>query len=1100
MAIRDPLADINRLLANPLARRTAAAPASTITLSPDEEQSLIGRAGNTALSGISAVGNLLDLPGSMVRDLLGGQMPLDQLISPFSADNRLTGRDLLRKWGAVTGPDTTANWWGGLGAELLTDPLTYLTFGSSSALTGAGKAAKAAGVLSGVSRAATKKAGSTVGKLAGGLTNTLTDVVKYGGREARQAVGKLAAEKGQTLGQFLRGFKGEKLSRGIAGIGLPFMEPAVALGGGARGLKAAKLLDAAGEAVRYGKYSPVRPLAALFDHTTQGLLTPSGQKQAAEVTGGRTAAIAGAREAMAPIARQFEDLNQKTGMFDPARVGDQAVENSQWVRRYLEESHVPRGDVTPGGPDPSTAWRDLFPDHLKPLMPALDQMKRSMSDIRAKELAAGLPSPELDDFVKYFPRQTFQFGLGGGASKGSKLFDTTTPFQIARRSPLKGHTGGTAVLNEMSLDPQISGLASTFKDGKLPAAEAEAARRYIAERYIGRGITPGEDVDWEGLTNWVTHLDPRHAQMKIPAYEVNPVYSALSRVEHGQRAIAAADGLVNLLGEMAGPSHNIAGEAVNLADVLKGTNLTEVAGQRILRKARGADLFEGIPDADALKNLWVPKEIAADAARFVKSFTAPDEVGVLMEGLDKFLNLWKSAQTAVWPAFHVRNFFSGQFQNFVGGAFDPKAIGPMRYVQPMLDAHALMTGRNISGRTAEETRKLADELFAHDVWSPKHGVAGETLGANFEMGLSIPGVTPLWQKADKSIPLLERANPWRMAGAGATSDVFGASRIGRNVSGYIEGLNRIAPYIAYRKQGLSAVEAAKRVKLLQVDYRALSQFERKAMRRLFPFYSFTKGISKFMFEELAQHPGGKMAQSIRGMNRARDPNQMTPDYVAETASIPLGTTEEGSSRYLTGFGLMHEDPLSFMGGGVRGAGLEALSRANPLVKAPLEWATGQSFFQKGPLGGRQIEDLDPIIGRTISNLAGAEKPVTFPGSQGLEFLAGNSPLSRALTTARQVSDPRKREPIAGTPIPAILPNLLTGVRVSDISPAAQDALLRERLQGIMRSELGGKSFEKSYIPTDVLEGMPPEQQLEAMKIQALMNILAKRAKQRKAAK
>ena len=61
---------------------------------------------------------------------------------------------------------------------------------------------------------------------------------------------------------------------------------------------------------------------------------------------------------------------------------------------------------------------------------------------------------------------------------------------------------------------------------------------------------------------------------------------------------------------------------------------------------------------------------------------------------------------------------------------------------------------------------------------------------------------------------------------------------------------------------------------------------------------------------------------------------MTPDYVAETASIPLGGSPDGSNRYLTGAGLMAEDPLSFLGGGARGALLEAGSRLNPLVKAP----------------------------------------------------------------------------------------------------------------------------------------------------------------------
>ena len=98
----------------------------------------------------------------------------------------------------------------------------------------------------------------------------------------------------------------------------------------------------------------------------------------------------------------------------------------------------------------------------------------------------------------------------------------------------------------------------------------------------------------------------------------------------------------------------------------------------------------------------------------------------------------------------------------------------------------------------------------------------------------------------------------------------------------------------------------------------------------------------------------------------RSPDIMTPDYVAETTSIPLGEDAEGGRSYLTGAGLMMEDPLGFLGGGVRGGLLEAGSRLNPLLKAPLEWMAGQSFFQKGPMGGRRLEDLDPTIGRTLA--------------------------------------------------------------------------------------------------------------------------------------
>src|SRR3972149_6413463 len=76
-------------------------PTQTPELTPEEEKSWLKRLGSTATSGISTVGNLLDVPGSMARDVVGGLVtgdwakhnPVDQLLTPFSPENRTTGQD-----------------------------------------------------------------------------------------------------------------------------------------------------------------------------------------------------------------------------------------------------------------------------------------------------------------------------------------------------------------------------------------------------------------------------------------------------------------------------------------------------------------------------------------------------------------------------------------------------------------------------------------------------------------------------------------------------------------------------------------------------------------------------------------------------------------------------------------------------------------------------------------------------------------------------------------------------------------------------------------------------------------------------------------------
>lgn len=82
-------------------------------------------------------GNLLDLPGSSVRDLLSGNNPLDQWATPFSSDNRASGRDVLRPFlgeneetgmsGWVSNPMEGVKDIAGFGLEMAADPLNFVS-------------------------------------------------------------------------------------------------------------------------------------------------------------------------------------------------------------------------------------------------------------------------------------------------------------------------------------------------------------------------------------------------------------------------------------------------------------------------------------------------------------------------------------------------------------------------------------------------------------------------------------------------------------------------------------------------------------------------------------------------------------------------------------------------------------------------------------------------------------------------------------------------------------------------------------------------------------------------------------------------------------
>ncbi len=1245
-----------------------------------ESPSLLGRAGGAALSGLAAVGNVLDTPGSMVRDLLAGENPIDQLAAPWRSDNRLSGRDLLRKHGLVGSKDTWGNWLGGFGVELATDPLTYLTGG----ITKGGQVAAKAGIsgTDDVLRVAGKSAGA-------GADNWITAAGK-----AATLVGKRKAFRSTSAADLLRGageqagslndafdvaartsfpgiddaaiaaLKKEKLSTGGIGFKIPFgpkfelantKTPLVGklLEGGA------DVLDLAGDAIKYGKYSPIRPLVPVFDKAVRGAMTKVGQVFGRQAdTAAREGEVA-ARGAMAPALEAFEksdlfnaDKLVKGGMSLPD-ANKQIAGHVNELLRYTE------------------GLADDLPDALKPLKGHLDTIKGELAQSLASRQAIGLPGANLRDmFAEYFPRQKHFFdpGLRQAAGRAAAAFPTAGGAQMAREDILKDLPGATAVINEISLDPKISGKAwahdtadplvnfqnknpfvdketvsdamkhivTNYPDALKPAEDSltgkvltllkkhgddpqgvieELARdssQYDGQELLaaandwlsvkGEPITPknvekavakilkddalrselkpldnsaldlvkhtvseGDDIgeamlnihrnemrglglylqaggSWDdiskkldakslkSLAKEALHFDPRHVREGMPLYGGNMVEGSLNHLTSTAKHLASGQAVHDLIAASANVGD--AGE-IPLGKALERAGLTgENAASYSLGKLRSEPRFKPIfkeliqefqdmagegggPTLTEflMDKVTVPAEAVKESERLMKAFSAPGEVNALVEVADKVQRLFKSGVTSIFPSFHVRNFMSGLFQNWVIDAGDPRFADPIRrFYMPIKDMDELLKGNVLKDAVeipfiqkmgitdaAQASQILRREIFKHNVIGQSAvDDAGDMLAP---LSQQMPGLRPetlSFRNPIKSTATvgktafpksLRQANPFNVAGVASEADEFAPVAAGRMVGNYTEKINRGSGFLGLLRQGFSPAEAAKKIRSAQVDYGNLTNTEKTIFRRVAPFYSFSKGAGEFVVNELTKDPAGRLGKVVRAARMSHNPDEMTPDYVAESAAIPLGEAQDGTKRYVTGLGLPFEDPLSFLGGGLRGAGLEALSRGNPLLKGPLEWATGQSFFQKGPEGGRPLEDLDPTIGRTIANLTGSDRPVTFPGSQAMEAVLGNSPLSRALTSARQLSDPRKG-------VGAKAANLLTGVRVADVSPAVQDSLLREQAQKILKSYPEARTYTQTFVPKDEWAKLAPDERLKVQELTTILNVLSKRAQRR----
>lgn len=555
------------------------------------------------------------------------------------------------------------------------------------------------------------------------------------------------------------------------------------------------------------------------------------------------------------------------------------------------------------------------------------------------------------------------------------------------------------------------------------------------------------------------------------------------------------------------------------------------AAMEILKR-RGMQIPDDPAELSALVKEVKRWTIRDDIVEDIRMPWAKAKIPSELDGPSKIANsltaMWKAGVLTA-PARYVRDLMSGMIRNWENGWFD---------IQSGVDAHKLLQGGIASGwekvpqvqawlqrtgreATPENASDALREMYASMKATPvfrntdtgveiadrggidtllgeMRGLDQATVGSNVRDFLraatgraentnlnpmNIRGVSPLGFKGPG------------MRGAHIADPIaetsFGPVVAGDMVGRYTDDMNRFVPFLnQLRRDQARPVEAIMNdIMHAQVDYspRAFTKTE-QFLKKFLPFYSFSSRQFPYIAKKLWQEPGGKLAGMIRGSRLGQgDPESGTPDYVASTTSVPLWKGDDGTQKYLTGLGLMHEDPLTFLqwNGDSQLPSLrdflgETVSRSTPFAKAPIEWATGESFFQRGPMGGRDLEDMDPLIGRLVSNVSelttgnpieqanGRAYPLGFmPGSTGdfAEHVVANSPISRILSTARQATDKRKYD--AG-PVPA-LANILTGVRISDVSPQSQEATKRERLQAFLKSEYGAKKYEKIYFSKEQIE-------------------------------
>jgi hypothetical protein len=1141
---------------------------------PEEKDSLLRGLANMGASGLSAFGYLLDTPGAFVRGLLAG----DPLSVFGTSDDRVTGRELLRQYGLVGEEDTWGNFTGGLGAEVLLDPSTYLTFGLAPffggvAKTTAGRLAQRAGMLSDDLGLAARELGRRTGRNVGTaqlMRETpeqmlrLLDDTTAGA--ARQRFRDLAGDQADDLLQQPMAATNQVSLPGIGSWAFDLYDNFLP-GAGDRIAQAADYLGSAAQAAPF--IGPiVRSAQAMFDPRVMGMSDEQGQWLGREIT--QQSNIAG-RQARQRLSNAYVDAARN--------VGEELFRSREFDEAF--------GNVMEGqfGQVPEALRRHFEPGGgAFDLVQAARRWQRDAVD-RANQLGIPLASENLPNDIEYFFRQSSGIAdptipegwarhLGpqydrsravasvvGGAS-GRRDYTRAFPRWILNKMARDGDLQNRlrqAVNAGDSIPEIIDGWVATNAPDWLPpgttspfqymAREAEefdpadvaAAQRALEDQ--GR-----IDKAYRSLADTLRALPAEHAAEGVPFYG-----SALNDLQTyvGSRARneATADVLLrnladnNLLLDQA--AQDVAGgTAISIQDALKQLGFDTAGGgvdefgMRTLSPGENAFVQAlnrtGRPllDLSNIDNLSLPKQYVDQLSRRILGSRVPYEAGPLLRSIDNFTQRFKTL-ALLWPARYARDAYSGAFAGATQGAFGlgdavrGARIGsgnygaiPVQELKQLPDYQRLNTPATLNRlRRFDQYRDLTDEQLFDELVVRKFlsdaGGQGLTQASvvddigrvanNINMREAAPGLagSPFAGVGDA---YERRRVPWNLwSMRRRPQDANWLLEAGDAAAQTTDNFNRIGTYLNRIRKGDSPLAAKGVADLTQVNYRpeAFTEFEREFLKRIFPFYSYTKGITPLIRKELVENPGGLMGQSIRVINRGSEPSedQFVPEYMRQSAAIPLpefpllGVASPGITRFLTNIDLPHESVLNLLTPGtgntptaramdaISKTGQNILGQSNPLLKGPLEVAMNRQFFS-----GRQLSDLYSMVEQDVGQLTGG------PLARLLEQAVLNAPGgSRVLGTIRQLRDDRISLPER---LAKLGVNALTGIKLQDVDRDKTYRLAaRSTLNQILDQAPGMSTFENLSIKPEDIQRLSPEEQRQYLLYRILQSEASRRRRE-----
>lgn len=472
------------------------------------------------------------------------------------------------------------------------------------------------------------------------------------------------------------------------------------------------------------------------------------------------------------------------------------------------------------------------------------------------------------------------------------------------------------------------------------------------------------------------------------------------------------------------------------------------------------------------------------------SITDPGSKGFL-NAYDAVQNYWKASVTSIFPAFHGMNAISNSLQNFLDigiSALDP-VVNSQSTAMIYWDRQAFNLERKAM-KVGAEGIKAQDELnkiLLKPLFTDSNGIKwtyGELRQVMRQKNIAfdpnhltgqLDVTTELRREKlfDSQDSFLKKT--FKEANVFSTdSRIF---KTGRHVAQMVEEQARVTNFIANLKATGDPFLAAQRTKMFLFDYGNLTNFEKTFLKRIMPFYTFTRKNLELQARTLLSTPGRieaeltaiqNLGEVISGGELTKEQKEALPDWMQSGMAIlrkKRGSTLDIYSTLKTPIEQPFQQfqPNNFLGS------------ISPLIRVPVEQISGYSLYN-----GKMLSDvtnaaafkhapqaLKNFIGYT--ELTGHYKDGTpFKWYESLRpermnLILNLPPTTRVFSSLKQMDN-------ADVSADDKVLQMLTGIRPYSVDlqkeQAKRDKEIVDKLTHLLDSANVVATFSKTYIPKE----------------------------------